>query len=82
MAEQDTPAKGTGRHAVSWIFALIWIVAVSAIASLRVDIPLYMLLIATVFFIMLVPSMNDLVRDYERIMSRLNGKSGSKNPDR
>lgn len=67
------------RRAISWVFALIWAVAVIFIAKLRDDIPTYMLLIATLFFFMLVPSMNDLVRDYEKFMARIRGKASPSN---
>ncbi len=70
-----------GHLAMSCVFALIWIAAVGAIIHLRDDIPTYMLLIATVFFVMLMPSMYDLVRDYEKFMARLKGKVGTTSPD-
>jgi len=69
------------RRALSWVFALIWAVAITFIAKMRDDIPTYMLLIATLFFFMLVPSMNDLVRDYEKFMARIRGKASPSNSE-
>jgi len=47
----------------------VWVVALVLIASHRQDIPLSMMALATVFFIVLIPSMNDLVQSIERRFS-------------
>jgi len=52
----------------------VWIVALIFIASERDDIPLSMIAMATVFFVILIPAMNDLVRSIER---RVSGDSAS-----
>ena len=44
----------------------VWVVALALIAGHRQDIPLSMMALATLFFIVLIPSMNDLVRSIER----------------
>ena len=47
----------------------VWIIALVVIVQLDSRIPLAMLAIATVFFILLLPAMNDLVRSMDRLMS-------------
>lgn len=52
--------------AITGILALIWFTAVAVVLTTREDIPVYLLGIATLFFLMLVPSMKELVRGFER----------------
>lgn len=52
--------------AITVILAFIWFAAVAIVLTTREDIPVYVLGIATVFFLMLVPSMKELVRSFER----------------
>ena len=59
---------------ISAILLAVWVVALIFIAGNRDDIPLSMIAMATVFFIILIPAMNDLVRSIER---RVSGKSAS-----
>ena len=51
---------------ISAILLAVWAVAVYWVTSRRSDIPVSMIAIATVFFIVLIPAMNDLVRSIER----------------
>jgi hypothetical protein len=50
---------------VTAILAAIWFGAVAIIVSTRNDIPLYLLGIGTLFFLMLVPSMKEIVRNVD-----------------
>lgn len=59
---------------ISAILLAVWIVALIFIAGKRNDIPLSMIAMATVFFVILIPAMNDLVRSIER---RVSGESNS-----
>ena len=59
---------------ISAILLAVWIVALIFIAGKRDDIPLSMIAMATVFFVILIPAMNDLVRSIER---RVSGESNS-----
>ena len=52
--------------AVTAILAFIWFAALAVVVTTRDDIPVYVLGIATVFFLMLVPSMKELVRSIDR----------------
>jgi hypothetical protein len=52
--------------AITGILALIWFTAVAVVLTTREDIPVYLLGIATLFFLILVPSMKELVRGFER----------------
>ena len=54
---------------VSATLLAVWIVALVFIADRRQGIPLSMIAMATLFFILLIPSMNDLVRSIERHIS-------------
>ena len=59
---------------ISAILLAVWVVALIFIAGKRDDIPLSMIAMATVFFVILIPAMNDLVRSIER---RVSGESTS-----
>jgi hypothetical protein len=52
-------------RAVSWILATIWFGAVLLVMVIRDDVPVYLLAIGTLFFLMLLPSMRELVRNVE-----------------
>jgi hypothetical protein len=52
--------------AITVILASIWFAAVTALLITRDEFPVYLLGIATLFFLMLVPSMKELVRGFER----------------
>lgn len=60
----EAPEKRDWR--ISAVLLAVWIVALVFIAGRRDDIPLSMIAMATVFFIILIPSMNDLVRSLEK----------------
>ena len=51
---------------ISLLLAAIWIVAALAVHRSNVEIPTSMLLIGTVFFVMLVPAMKELVKIIDR----------------
>lgn len=61
--------------AITGILAFIWFAAVAMVLATRSDIPVFVLGIATVFFLMLVPSMKELVRSFER--RRKSGSDGN-----
>jgi hypothetical protein len=58
---------------VSAVLLAVWIVALVIVVGRRDDIPLSMIGLATLFFILLIPSMNDLVRSLEK---RVEGDRG------
>jgi len=51
---------------VSATLLAVWLVALFLVAGRHNGIPPSMLVIATVFFVFLIPAMNDLVRSIER----------------
>jgi hypothetical protein len=51
---------------ISVVLLAVWAVAMYLVWKQRSGIPLSMMAIATVFFVFLVPAMNDLVRSIER----------------
>ena len=51
---------------ISVILLTIWAVAMFFIWRQQSDIPLSMLAIASIFFVFLIPAMNDLVRSIEK----------------
>jgi cobalamin synthase len=67
----ESPEKRDWR--VSAVLLAVWVVALVFIAGRRDDIPLSMIAMATVFFVILIPAMNDLVRSLER---RVGGNTG------
>jgi hypothetical protein len=61
---------------ISVILVVIWGLGLLVIIRVRPDIPRSMLLIGTVFFIVLIPAMKELVRAIERrIGSEASGES-------
>jgi hypothetical protein len=55
---------------VSATLLAVWIVALAVIAHKNIGIPFSMLAIATVFFVVLIPAMRDLVRSMEQFVAR------------
>lgn len=53
----------------------VWIVALVVVTRRNDGIPLPMLVIASVFFVLLIPAMNDVVRSIERMFSHYFGSS-------
>lgn len=51
---------------VSVTLATVWIVALIVVINSELDISVSMLAIATAFFVLLIPTMNDLVQSVER----------------
>ena len=60
----DAPEKRDWR--VSAVLLAVWVVALLIIGGRRDDIPLSMIAMATLFFVILIPAMNDLVRSLEK----------------
>ncbi len=69
MKEQQTEKRD---WKISATLLAVWLVALYFVAGERDDIPLSMIGMATIFFIILIPAMNDLVRSIE---TRVNGES-------
>ena len=67
----DAPEKRDWR--VSAVLLAVWVVALVIIGGRRDDIPLSMIAMATLFFVILIPAMNDLVRSLEK---RIGGDTG------
>lgn len=63
--------------AVTAILAAIWFGAVALIAITRDDIPLRLLAIGTVFFVLLIPAMKELVRTVDGFFSPGRQRAGS-----
>lgn len=54
---------------ISATLLAVWVLAIVFVVGERDDIPLSMIGMATVFFVLLIPAMNDLVRSIERSVS-------------
>jgi hypothetical protein len=67
----DAPEKRDWR--ISAVLLAVWVVALIIIGGRRDDIPLSMIAMATLFFVILIPAMNDLVRSLEK---RIGGSAG------
>lgn len=61
---QDSDHKRDWRISVT--LGVVWFTAMAIVLKNGTDIPLSMLLMATVFFVLLIPTMNDLVRSIEQ----------------
>ena len=80
--ETETLKKAASRdrfhdRVISLLLAAIWIVAVVLVRQRNAEIPTSMLLIGTVFFIMLVPAMKELVKIIDRRVKAQLGLSES-----
>lgn len=62
--QKDVDEKRDWR--ISATLGAVWFVALAIVHNSGIDIPASMLLVATVFFVLLIPAMNDLVRNIER----------------
>ena len=62
---------------ISAILAAVWIISIVIVLRSGIEIPGSMLLVATIFFVLLIPSMNDLVRNIERAVGREPGAAGN-----
>jgi hypothetical protein len=60
---KEAPRKD---FAITIILACIWFGAVGLVLKTRDDISFYVLAVATLFFIMLVPAMKELIRSADR----------------
>jgi hypothetical protein len=61
---RDSEEKRDWRVAATLL--AVWFIALLVVTGSRIEIPLSMLGMATVFFILLIPAMHDLVRSIER----------------
>ena len=68
-AEETTRGKD---GAISWILVAIWLGGLILVRNLREDIPVTMLVIGTVFFIVLIPAMNEITRTLGRLFTKRN----------
>jgi hypothetical protein len=75
---RPNPRERFHDRAISLLLAAIWIVAALVVHRLDTDIPTSMLIIGTVFFIMLVPAMKELVQVIDR---RVRVQLGLSEPD-
>lgn len=62
---------------ISAILAAVWIISIVIVLRSGIEIPGSMLLVATIFFVLLIPSMNDLVRNIERAVGREPGAASN-----
>jgi len=76
--EGPNPREVFHDRMISLLLAAIWIVAALVIHQLDTEIPTSMLIIGTVFFIMLVPAMKELVKIIDR---RVRAQLGLSEPE-
>jgi hypothetical protein len=58
------------------IFSGIWFSGLLLVVRADSQVPTYMSIVATVFFFMLVPSMVELVQDFDRFVARFGDRFG------
>lgn len=69
MRESSRGARKSGNRRdwrISATLGAVWCIALAIMWRNGIEIPGSMLLLATVFFVLLIPTMNDLVRSIER----------------
>ena len=75
-----TDRPGDDREKRDWrisaILLGIWMMALAIVVYRDIDIPASMMAMATVFFVLLIPAMNDMVRSIERYAT---GESADRN---
>ena len=67
MPNQPNDSDSKRDWRISITLGAVWLVALVFVGSSDFDIPVSMLAVATIFFVLLIPAMNDLVRSIERI---------------
>ena len=70
MNGDEHPEDGKRDWRISAILAAVWVAGVALIISRDTDIPMSMLALASVFFVFLIPAMNDLVRSIEKATNK------------
>lgn len=71
MRQQSKESNDKRDWRISATLGAVWVVALVIISKSSIDIPVSMLVIATVFFVLLIPAMNDLVGSIERVTRKL-----------
>jgi len=69
MSQQAEKSESKRDWRISVTLGAVWCIALVIMWRSGIEIPGSMLLMATVFFILLIPAMNDLVRSIERYSS-------------
>ncbi len=69
MSRQPKDTKQERDWRVSATLGAVWFIGLAIVLNSGVEIPTSMLLLATVFFVLLIPAMNDLVRSIERFFA-------------
>ena len=67
MPNQPKDSDNKRDWRISVTLGAVWLVALVFVENSDFDIPVSMLAVATIFFVLLIPAMNDLVRSIERI---------------
>ncbi|MDA0681271.1 MAG: hypothetical protein O3A13_06625 [Proteobacteria bacterium] len=67
MRQRTRQPDGERDWRISATLGAVWIAALTMVYFSGMEIPASMLLVATVFFVLLIPAMNDLVRTIERV---------------
>jgi len=66
LRQQSNESNEKRDWRISATLGAVWVIALLIVANSNIDIPASMLVIATVFFVLLIPAMNDLVGSIER----------------
>jgi hypothetical protein len=74
--KHEEPRKRDWR--ISATLLAVWVAALFALGGRETEIPLSMLAIASLFFVLLIPAMNDLVSSMDRFFG---GRGKAQEPD-
>jgi len=69
MATEPDDTTRENNAATTWILVAIWLLGLILVRILRQDIPMTMLVIGTVFFIVLIPAMQEITRGLHRFFT-------------
>ena len=70
--EEPLESPRRGDLGVTVVLIIIWVAGLAFVTARRPEIPRSMLLIGTIFFIVLIPAMKDLVRTIEKRLGTSN----------
>lgn len=69
MADRDRLPASKRDWRISLVLLSVWLFALVIIVSREHRIPVSMLVVSSIFFVLLLPAMNDLVRSIERLVA-------------
>ena len=73
VPDTDRIKSGAAKPVLFGIYAGTWFVGLALVVRSDWQVPTYMLIVATIFFFTLVPSMVELVQDFDHFAAKFKG---------